>query len=198
MTQTIARLTPLSYVQKLIAAEVQAVAATDAALVDAAGSVPAEDVVAAAQPAQPIALADGWAVRSDETLGAGGYTPAPLANAPQRIDAGEPMPINCDCIAPFDAVRVTNGQAEALAEIAPGEGVLPAAGDHDGAGPLAKAGVRLNAAHAAALAALGVSHIPVCRPRVALACVRPDAILQAEGKFRARDAQAQARKAQKR
>jgi molybdopterin molybdotransferase len=190
MTQTIARLTPLSDVQALIAAEVQPVAAVELAVADAGGFVLAEDVVAPSRPAHAIAILDGWALRSDETLGASGYAPAPLSHIPQRIDAGEPMPPGYDCVAPFDAVRVTNGQAESLAEIAPGDGVLPAGGDHDGAQPIAKAGARLTGAHAAALAGLGLSHVRVRRPQLALACVRADAILQAACEFIKRDAQA--------
>jgi molybdopterin biosynthesis enzyme len=190
MTQTIARLTPLSDVQALIAAEVPPVAASQVAVEDAVGCVLAADVIAERRPAYAVAILDGWALRSDETLGASGYAPAPLSHIPQRIDAGEAMPKNCDCVAPFDTVRVAGGQAEALTEVAPGEGAVPAGGDHAGAAPIAKAGVRLTSAHAAAINALGVSNVRVRRPRLTLAYMRADAITQAAVQFIMRDAQA--------
>jgi molybdopterin biosynthesis enzyme len=189
MTQTIARLTPLSDVQALIAGEVPPVAASQVAVEDAVGCVLAADVIAERRPAYAIAILDGWALRSDETLGASGYAPAPLSHIPQRIDAGEAMPENCDCVAPFATVRVAGGQAEALTEVAPGEGVLPAGGDHDRTAPLAKAGHRLTSAHAAAINALGVSNVRVRRPRLALAYMRADGITQAAVQFIMRDTQ---------
>jgi molybdopterin molybdotransferase len=102
-----------------------------------------------------------------------------LASAPEQIETGQPMPANCDCVAPVDAVRVSGAHAEALAEIAPGEGVLPAGGDHDGAAPLAYAGERLTRLQVAALAALEIANVQVRRPRVVVACVRDDPILTA-------------------
>jgi molybdopterin biosynthesis enzyme len=189
MTQTIARLTPLADVQALIAAEVKPVAPCALDLAAAAGCVLAADVVAPSRPAAAITLTDGWALRSEDTLGAGGYAPALLTTVPVRIDAGQTMPSGCDCVAPVDAVRVSGLQAEALAEIAPGEGVLPAGGDHDGATPLARAGKRLTQVQAAALAALGIINVQVRRPRVLIACVRNDPILAACANLMAADTQ---------
>ncbi len=179
MTQTIARLTPVADVQALIAAEVKPVATRELDVAMAAGCVLAADVAAPARPSVPIALTDGWALRSDETLGAGGYAPALLSTAPVWIETGRPMPPDCDCVAPVDAVRISGAQAEALAELAPGEGVLPAGGDHDSRAPLARAGERLTQLQSAALAALGIAHVPVLRPRALIACVRDDPILTA-------------------
>jgi molybdopterin molybdotransferase len=179
MTQTIARLTPVADVQALIAAEVKPVAARELDVAMAAGCVLAADVAAPARPSVPIALTDGWALRSDETLGAGGYAPALLSTAPVWIETGRPMPPDCDCVAPVDAVRISGAQAEALAELAPAEGVLPAGGDHDSRAPLARAGERPTQLQSAALAALGIAHVPVRRPRVLIACVRDDPILTA-------------------
>jgi molybdopterin biosynthesis enzyme len=99
------------------------------------------------------------------------------------------MPPACDCVAPVDAVRMSGGQAEALAEIAPGEGVLPAGGDHDDRVPLARAGERLTQARAAALAALGIARVQARRPRVLVACARDDPILKACANFVTADAQ---------
>lgn len=188
MTQTIARLTPLADVQALIAAEVRPIASCELDPATAVGCVLTAHVGAAARPIAPIALADGWVLRSDETLGAGGYAPALLSTAPMRIETGQPVPPGCDCVAPLDAVRVASGQAEALAEIAPGEGVLPAGGDHDGAAPLALAGERLTPLQILALTAIGIANVQVRRPRILLACVRDDPILTACANLLAADA----------
>eukprot|EP01031_Cornospumella_fuschlensis_P007364 gene7364-9121_t len=59
---------------------------------------------------------------------------------PQRIEAGQPLPPDTDSVAPFDAIKVANGNAEALVTINPGDGVLPAGGDSDPAIPLRRAG----------------------------------------------------------
>ena len=190
MTQTIARLTPLAEVQALIAAQVKPVAPTIVEITEAPGCALADDVNAAAHPARAVAIVDGWALRSDETLGSGGYAPAALATVPQRIDAGAPLPPECDCVVPPDAVRMSGSQAEVLAEIAPGEGVLAAGGDHDGAAPIAKAGARLTPMQAAAFAVLGVPNLLVRKPRLALASVRADAMLAAASALILRDAQA--------
>jgi molybdopterin biosynthesis enzyme len=93
------------------------------------------------------------------------------------------MPPGTDCVAPFDAVRMRNGQAEALAALAPGEGVLPAGGDHDGSAALCHSGARLTQTQIAALAALGVAHVRVRRPRVVIAPARSDAILHSAADF---------------
>jgi molybdopterin biosynthesis enzyme len=188
MTQTIARLTPLAEVLALIEAEVKPVAPCERDTAAAVGCVLAADVIAPARPSRIIALTDGWALRSEETHGASGYAPALLNAAPNRIEAGQPIPPGCDCIAPADAVRMSGAQAEALAEIAPGEGVLPAGGDHDGAWPLPQAGTRLTQLQAAAFAALGIAKVQVCRPHVHVACVRDDPIVTASANFIATEA----------
>ena len=188
MTQMIARLTPLAEVLALIEAEVKPVAPCQRDTAAAVGCVLAADVIAPPRPSRTIALTDGWALRSEETRGASGYAPALLSAAPNRIEAGQPIPPGCDCVAPVDAVRMSGAQAEALAEIPPGEGVLPAGGDHDGAGPLAQAGTRLTQLQAAAFAALGIAKVQVRRPHVHVACVRDDPVLTAGANFIATEA----------
>ena len=188
MTQTIARLTPLAEVLALIEAEVKPVAPCERDTAAAVGCVLAADVIAPARPSRVIALNDGWALRSEETHGASGYAPGLLSAAPDRIEAGQPIPPGCDCVAPVDAVRMSGAQAEALAEIAPGEGVLPAGGDHDGEAPLARAGERLTQLQAAAFAALGIAKMPVRKPRMLVACVRDDPVLTAGANFIATEA----------
>lgn len=186
MRQIVTRLTPLADVRASIEAKVKPVAASARAVADAVGCVLAEDVTLPARPERAIALQDGWALRADDTLGASAYAPSPLTHAPPRIEAGRPMPEGCDCVADESAVRVSGGQAEVLASFAPGDGMLPAGGDHAG-GLLMRAGERVSAAQAAALAALGIEKIAVRMPRVVLAAARRDRILDAALDFIAAD-----------
>ena len=143
--QTITRLTPLADVLAAVDLDVKAVVPRSLGVAAAAGRVLAADAVAPARPSMPLALLDGWALKADDTLGAGGYAPVVLMNLPQRVEAGQAMPVGTDSVAPLDAVRVGKDHAEVLATVNPGDGVLPAGGDSDPGIPLRHAGERLRA-----------------------------------------------------
>ncbi len=164
--QTIARLTPLAEVLATIAAEVKPVTPRTLDVAAAAGRILAVDAVAPARPDAAMALQDGWALAADDTLGAGGYAPVLLMRMPQRVEAGQPMPAGADSVAPFDAVKVGSGRAEALVTVNPGDGVLPAGGDCDPGIPLRRAGERLRSTDLAALDAAGCARVSVREPRV--------------------------------
>jgi molybdopterin biosynthesis enzyme len=154
--QTIARLTPLADVLGMVDLDVKPVTPRTIELVGAAGRTLAVDALSRARPNVSIAMLDGWAIDADTTLGAGGYTPALLLQTPTRIEVGQPMPPDTDSVAPFDAIRIKNGRAEALMTINPGDGVLSAGGDCDPAIPLRRAGDHLSLTDIAAFAAAGV------------------------------------------
>ena len=143
--------------------------------------------MAPSRPSAALALLDGWALAADATLGAGGYSPALLAQPPQRIEAGQPMPPDTDSVAPFDAVKVTDGRAEALAIVNPGDGVLSAGGDCDPAIPLRRAGERLRATDLAAFAAAGIARITVREPRIRVLALRGSGIINAAARLVASD-----------
>lgn len=185
--QNIAKLTPLADVLALIAARVQPVAQRTVELAAAAGCVLAADVVAAARPAKPLALIDGWAVAADATRDAGGYAPAMLPQMPTRIDVGEAMPEGTDSVAPLDAVTVSASGAEALAPVNPGDGVLPAGGDCDSAQPLRRAGERSRPIDLAVLACAGVGEVSVRVPHLRVVPVRSDGILDSAARWIADD-----------
>ncbi len=185
--QLIARLTPLADVLALIAAEVSPVTPRTLDLDAAAGRTLASDVTAPARPSNPIALADGWALAADLTLGAGGYAPAMLARVPTRVETGQAMPPGTDSVAPFDAVKADNGHAEALATVNPGDGMLAAGGDCDPAIPLRRAGERLRLADVAGFAAAGIARIIVREPRLRVLPLRGSAIVEAAARLVAGD-----------
>jgi molybdopterin biosynthesis enzyme len=185
--QTIARLTPLHDVMAMVDIEVKPVAPRTIDVAGAQGRTLAIDAMSRARPNVSIAMVDGWAIDADTTLGAGGYTPALLLQTPSRIEVGQPLPPGTDSVAPFDAIKLTNGRAEALMTINPGDGMLPAGGDCDAAIPLRRAGDRLSLTDIAAFAAAGVARITVREPRVRVLPLRGSAITNAAARLIAGD-----------
>jgi molybdopterin biosynthesis enzyme len=179
--QRIASLAPLDEVLARLDALVKPVPPYTSELPAALGRTLAEDVVvAAAIPAAARALRDGWAVASDLTTDAGGYAPAPLTAA-LRVDVGEPLPPGTDAVALLDAVAIRGGLAQALAPVAPGEGVLSAGADVAQGATLLPAGRRLDRVHIALLAAAGVDRVRIRAPRLRLVGARSqsDAVIDA-------------------
>jgi molybdopterin molybdotransferase len=175
--QTIARLTPLAEVLALIDREVQPVAPRRIPLTQALHATLAEDVLAEARPAAPLALIDGWALAADLTRDADGYVPAPLPQVPPLVEAGQPLPAGTDSVAPLDTVKVANGRVEALAPVNAGDGVLPRGADCDGSAALRRAGERLHPLDIAVLTGAGVTQVSVRMPLLRVAPVRADPIL---------------------
>jgi molybdopterin molybdotransferase len=185
--QMIARLTPLAELLAMVDLGVKPITPRTVDLTAAAGRTLAVDAVAPWRPSSALAMLDGWALSADATLGAGGYTPALLLEPPQRVEVGQPMPPDTDSVAPFDAVKVTGGRAEALATINPGDGVLSAGGDCDPAIPLRRAGERLSATDLAAFAAVGIARITVREPRIRVLPRRGSGIITAAARLVASD-----------
>ncbi len=103
-------------------------------LEDAAGRVLTQPFVAPAdQPPADLAVEDGYALRSAETVGAGSYNPLPFriqaANhalqplSTTLVSSGTPLPQGADAVAPFDLVRVGQQTAELIGAVARGAGV---------------------------------------------------------------------------
>jgi molybdopterin biosynthesis enzyme len=181
--QTISRLTPLADVLLMIDAEVKPVTQRTIDVFAAAGRTLATDAMAPSCPASSLALQDGWALSADETLGAGGHAPAPLVRTPSRIEAGYALPAGTDSVAPFDAVKVSQGRAEALLTVSPGDGVLPAGSDSDSVIPLRCAGERLRSTDLAAFSAAGIARITVREPRIRVLPVRGSGIISAAARL---------------
>jgi len=165
-TQRITRLTPLRDVLALIDERVGAVAPQKLDLAQALGATLAEDVVARQLPPHPVALRDGYGVDAAALADAGPYMPVPLPPAARRIDVGDALPSGCDAVLPVDAVTIRGGRIEAVAALAPGEGVLPAGDDATPRRALRRAGEQLRALDIAVMAAAGIETVTVRSPRV--------------------------------
>src|SRR5262245_37094007 len=84
--QRITRLTPLAEGLAAIDALVHPVEPKEVDIGLAAGRILAADIKAPAKsPLVALALRDGWAVSSGETIDAGSYAPALLSTVPQRV-----------------------------------------------------------------------------------------------------------------
>src|SRR5258707_197457 len=123
--QRIARLTPLAEVLASFDLSIRPVAPREEMLAKAAGLALAADIIATSgHPPAALALRDGFALRSEQTLDASSYAPAALADMPVRVETGGPLPEGADAVAPIDAVQIRGALAEVLSIVAPGEGVL--------------------------------------------------------------------------
>jgi molybdopterin molybdotransferase len=168
-TQRIAQLTPLEAILARIQSRVAAVAPRRVPLAHAAHSTLAEDIRCSECPPSPIALRDGFAVAAAEIADAGPYAPMPLTLTARRIHTGDLLPHGTDAVAPLDAIALRGTRAEAVAAVAPGEGVLVAGGDAVPATALRRGGERLRGLDLAAMAAAGIVEATIRSPRLALA-----------------------------
>ena len=120
-------------------------------------------------PPHPIALRDGFAVTAAEIADAGPYAPVPLGLTACRVDVGGALPSGTDAVVPLDAIILRGERAEAIAPVAPGEGILSPGGDAAPATALRRAGERLRALDLAVMAATGIADVTIRSPRFALA-----------------------------
>ena len=143
--------------------------AEDTALAEAFGRVLGEDVRAArAIPGRALAARDGFALRAEDSVGAGVYNPLSLALI--AVAAGEPLPVGTDAVVPVEQVAGGAGSIVLVEAVAPGGNVDPAGATAGAGAVLAVAGTRLLAHHIGLLAAAGFFCIPIVRkPRVRLA-----------------------------
>lgn len=181
------RLTPLGDVLAVIDSDVKPVTPRTLDVKAAVGRAVAVDTGVAVRPSAPLALQDGWALRADDTLSAEGHKPVALMRLPSRVEVGQAMPPGTDSVAPLDAVRMANGQAEALVAVNPGDGVLATGGDSDPSIPLHRTGEYLRLTDLAAYAALGLSRVTVREPRIRVLPLRGNGIVNAAARAIAGD-----------
>jgi molybdopterin molybdotransferase len=155
------------------------------AIDDASGRVLAIDVVAALDvPAFDRAAMDGYAVRADETTGAGDYNPLafhvigralpgqPFDGTVQpgeavRIMTGAPLPAGADAVVPAEYVRETPSGIETSLALARGKHVGRVGEDVARGMTVLAAGRRLRPQDVGVLASLGIDPVgAVGRPRV--------------------------------
>ncbi len=141
----------------------------EAAAAEAFGRVLGEDARASRPlPAGDIAALDGFAVRAEDSLGAGAYNPLSLPLI--AVAAGALMPAGTDAVAPLEQVETQAGRVVLIAPAAAGDNVERTGSTAAAGAILAAAGTRLLAHHIGLLAAAGRRRVAIVRrPRVRLA-----------------------------
>lgn len=165
--QRISMLTPLAEVFCKIDALVVPVKPREVGLGEACGRVLAATILAPSTlPERPVALRDGWAVRSDQIADASAYSPVSLSPKPQWVEVGDPLPSGADSLLPPDALVANGLMAEALAPATPGDGVLAAGSDTEARAKLLHAGERLRAVDLAILQSAAIKNVSVREPKI--------------------------------
>jgi molybdopterin biosynthesis enzyme len=129
------------------------------------GCVVAELPPLKAYPPHAIAVADGWALRASDLVGASSYTPLALPSSPSWVEAGDKMPEGRDCVIDAGAIDQTGPIIQVLAEATPGEGVRQTGGDIADGFTFAP-GLRLRPLDLLIARAAGLHKIKVRRPRL--------------------------------
>ena len=167
MTQRLpSSLTPLDAALAALLRDVEPVAPVELSLAEAAGCIAAGAPPMAACPPRDIAAADGWALRATDLVGTSAYSPLSLTEPPAWVEAGDAMPVGCDCVLDADAVDASGPLVQVLAEGVPGQGVRRA-GSGIGEGTFAAAeGHPVSPAALLLARVAGVEKLSVRRPRL--------------------------------
>ena len=113
-------------------------------------------------------MIDGWALRSLDLSGASSYSPVPLLETPQWVEAGNVLPEGCDCVLKGDLVDCEGPLAQAFSDAIPGEGIRRAGEDVAAGRPVVVAGRRLESTDLLVARAAGRETVSVRTPRVVL------------------------------
>lgn len=159
-----ASLTPLDVALRVLLEDLAPVAPIELPFAEVLGCVAAEMPLKASPP-RDIAIADGWALRSSDLVGASSYSPVPLMDSPVWVEAGEAMPQNCDCVVAGNSVDASGPLTQALAEAIPGQDVRRA-GDDIAAGSIIEAGRCIGPLDLLVARAAGLETLSVRRPRL--------------------------------
>ena len=163
-----ASLTPLEVALAAVLDRLEPVAPLALPLAEALGCVAADLPPLKAFPPADIAASDGWALRARDLVGASSYSPLPLARLPDWVEAGDAMPVGCDCVIDSDLVDQTGPMVQVLAEAIPGQGVRRLGGDIAQGSVVITAGRRIRPLDLLVARAAGLERLNVRRPRLRL------------------------------
>jgi molybdopterin molybdotransferase len=161
-----ASLTPLDEALAALLARVQPAAPVALPLAEALGCVAAEMPPSRAYPLRDIAAGDGFAFQSQDLVGVSSYSPLPLTRLPVWVEAGDPMPDQCDCVVDADLVDQTGSISQVLADAIPGQGVRRIGGDIAADCSAVVAGTRIGPLDLLIARAAGLDRLSVRRPRL--------------------------------
>ncbi|MDY6819918.1 MAG: molybdopterin molybdotransferase MoeA [Halobacteriales archaeon] len=144
----------------------------------AAGRVVDQSITAdRAVPHYQRAAMDGWAVRAEDTFGAGDRSPAILERGSEsvtpgravRVHTGSELPDGADAVVMVERVEEVGDELEVFDAVAGGENVAPVGEDVSEGQPLYDPGHRLRPSDLGLLRSVGYDHIEVLeRPTVSV------------------------------
>jgi molybdopterin molybdotransferase len=162
-------LTALADAEAALLAQLEPVAPRDVACAAAVGLIAADLApLATPQPPRAIALREGYALRARDLSGASAFTPAFLANMPQRVALGDALPEGCDCVIDGAGLDLSGPMAQVFVESYPGENVRRSGEDFAAGAIVIQQGRKIDARDALIAARAGFARIPVRQPRVAI------------------------------
>jgi molybdopterin molybdotransferase len=149
------------------------------ALGEALGRVLAEDVVAKEDlPRFDKSAVDGYALRSEDSVGASQFKPAIFqltedsevqVKQAKQVWTGNPIPKGANAVVMLENTKRHNGELEVWSQLAPGDNISKKGEDVTNGQTVAKAGTRLNPYHIGLAAALGYSELKVySKPKIAI------------------------------
>lgn len=166
-TQRISRLlTPLDAARGMLLSDLKPVAATYVALADAIGGIAADMPQQCAWPPFDTAVADGFALRASDLVGASSFSPVPLTERPAWVEAGDRMPDHCDCVLDADLVVQSGPMFQVVGEAIPGQGVRRAGHDHATGRSILTAGRRITPMDVMVARAVGLDSLAIRQPHV--------------------------------
>lgn len=178
---------PVAEVLAWVDAQAATLPAVNLPLIDAASRVLASSLTAPIDvPPFPRAAMDGYALRADETVGAGDYSPLPFrivgealpgrgwsgvvqAGQAVRIMTGAPLPDGADAVLPAEQADASGDRVEVRTPLARLKHVAAVGEDLRRGDVVLEAGRRLRPQDVAVAASLGFATLPaVKQPRVRL------------------------------
>jgi molybdopterin molybdotransferase len=161
-----ASLTPLEVALAALRHGLIPVAPVELPLAQALGCVAADMPALQALPPFDIAVADGWALRARDLVGASSYSPLPLAISPVWVEAGDRMPEACDCVIDSAWVEQAGPMFQTRAEAIPGQGVRRIGGDIAEARSVIASGRPIRPLDLLIARSAGLQRLQVRRPRL--------------------------------
>jgi len=135
---------------------------------DALGCASAGFVAPSPLPDRLVAVYDGWAVFSQDCVGASSYSPVPLATAPAWVENGDALPDGCDGVIRPDGLDVATSVPQIICELRPGEGVRRVGEDVSPGTVILRSGQRIDELSLLIAARFGLKMLPIRRPKVGL------------------------------
>ena len=124
-------------------------------------------------PAQTIATRDGWALRSQDLVGATAYSPVLLDELPTWVESGDALPERCDCVIEPDLLEQMGPIVQVISEAIPGAGVRRTGEELKAGSAPIPAGKMLGPLDRVIAQAIGLGKLEVRRPQVRIINVPP-------------------------